>query len=103
MIGWLFVLRGANLAKLGYFEEAKACHLQALELTSHPDEVLLNIGYVLRAQRRYAEAGDAFSQANTMSKGCPEATAAIRSMEGLEEVQSRVFRAIDDAASDDGP
>src|SRR5262249_5106813 len=51
--GWAWIMRGANLAALGKFEEAEACHRKATTLDDcDQDEAYLNLGYVIRAQRR---------------------------------------------------
>ena len=52
------------LAKQGEFAEAKRCHRRAIKLeTSPPDEAYYNLGLILRAERRFAAALDAFDAA----------------------------------------
>lgn len=90
--GWMWIMRGSNLAVAGRFDEAAECHLRAAQLPGDPDEALLNLGYVRRAQGRYADAIDAFRKALEITPDYPEAKTAL---EGLGEI----FSAMELAAS----
>jgi tetratricopeptide (TPR) repeat protein len=90
--GWLWVMRGGYLAVAGRFEEAIFCHRQAAELPGNAEEAYLNIGYVLRAQGKYAEAIKAFQKALELTPDYPEA---VRALGGLTDI----FNAIDFASS----
>lgn len=82
--GWIWIMRGANLAILGHCDAAASCHERATQLEGGDrDEAFLNLGYVRRAQRRYAEAADAFRKAIDLSPGYTEAIAAL---DGLGDV-----------------
>ena len=57
-------MRGANLAVLEHFDEALECHEHAVQFEEdNKDEAYLNLGAVLRAQRKYREAAEAFKRA----------------------------------------
>jgi tetratricopeptide (TPR) repeat protein len=58
------VLLGGALAKKGDLAEAKRCHRRAARLaTENPDEAYLNLGLILRAERRYEQAIACFDRA----------------------------------------
>jgi tetratricopeptide (TPR) repeat protein len=58
------VFLGALLSKKGDFAAAEACLRTAIKCSEGPvDEALLNLGLVLRAQERYAEALACFEEA----------------------------------------
>ena len=79
------VLRGGNFAVWEKFDQAAACHREAIELHDrNEDEAHLNMGYVLRAQRDYVGAEGEFREALTISPDYPEALSALASLEGVE-------------------
>lgn len=83
---WLWILRGGNLARMTQLTPAEACHRKAASLGGYEeDEAYLNLGLVLRAQGRYAEAADAFRRALDLSPDYPEASEALRSLDGIED------------------
>ena len=91
--GWLWIMRGANLASATHLSAAEECHRHAITCDeSHfdRDEAYLNLGYVLRAQGRYAEAAAAFQAALTLTPDYPEAATALSSLTGIEEAISKV-------------
>ena len=79
--GWMWILRGANLAGCEDFVGASECHETATKCEGDRDEAYYNWGAVLRAQGKYAEAAEAFNRALEIS---PEYTVA---QEGLESVR----------------
>jgi tetratricopeptide (TPR) repeat protein len=81
--GWVWILRGANLAVAGEFGEAEASHRRATELEGYRDEAYLNLGLVLRAQRRYHEAASAFEQSLSL---CPDYVEAREALDGLSGI-----------------
>lgn len=84
--GWSWVLRGINHARSGMLQAAEACHRRAATLSDvDRDEALLNLGYVLRAQGRYAEAAAVFREAVTLDPHREVNIAAARSLDGIEE------------------
>jgi tetratricopeptide (TPR) repeat protein len=86
-VGWLWILRGCNLAAWGRYAEAETCHRKAMEMECGDcdnDEAWLNIGLVLRAQGRYAEAIDALKKSLVINSDCKTAQEALRSMEGID-------------------
>jgi tetratricopeptide (TPR) repeat protein len=83
--GWIWIARGANLAVAGQFSEAEQCHRRAAEFEDYRDEAQLNLGYVLRAQRRYHEAVLAFGEALSITPDYPEAREALEGLSGMEE------------------
>lgn len=89
--GYLWIMRGAALASAGRLAEAEACHRKASTLDDvDRDEALLNLGYVLRAQCRYAEAAAAFGQAVALDSECQQNRDGVASLQGISEVLDRV-------------
>jgi len=83
--GWVWFMRGANLASLEKFQLAEQCHRHA---TTHDDdrhEAYLNLGYVLRAQRKYTEAAEAFQSALAIKADYKEAEEGLNSMTNVQE------------------
>jgi tetratricopeptide (TPR) repeat protein len=94
---WAWIMRGANLAAMGKFEEAEACHRKATTLNDcDQDEAYLNLGYIARAQRRYVEAEDAFRKALEISPEYPKAIEGLRSLEGLNEALDTINKLLTD-------
>ncbi|MGN6369453.1 MAG: tetratricopeptide repeat protein [Phycisphaerae bacterium] len=90
--GWLWIMRGANLAADTQLSPAEKCHRHAL--TFHDeyvdrDEAFLNLGYVLRAQGRYAEASDAFKSALAITPDDTDAAEALHSLDGIKEALAK--------------
>jgi tetratricopeptide (TPR) repeat protein len=74
-----FVMFGAFLASRGRHAEAEQVHREAVRCEEGPiDEAWLNLGFVLRATRRYDEAAFCFRQALRLDPNYDEATAALR-------------------------
>jgi protein O-GlcNAc transferase len=84
--GWVWILRGGNLARTNQLAAAEECHRHALTLsdTDH-DEAWLNIGLVLRAAGKYTDAIDAFKKALELTPDYPEAREALDSLNGITE------------------
>jgi len=55
-----YIFKGAALAKLGKYEEAKKEHLKATKLEGNPEEAFTNLGLILRAELKLGEAQAAF-------------------------------------------
>jgi tetratricopeptide (TPR) repeat protein len=88
-LGWLWILRGANLARLGNYELAEECHCKATTLEDvHGDEAWLNLGLVLRAQGKYEDASSALRKSLELDSTCSAAEEALNSMEGIETAVS---------------
>jgi tetratricopeptide (TPR) repeat protein len=84
--GWFWVIRGTNLAAMGQFQQAEACHRKALRCKdADAGEAYLNLGYVLRAQGRYMEAVDAFEACLRAAPGNADAGEAIDTLAGVRE------------------
>jgi superkiller protein 3 len=81
--GWIWILRGANLAVAGRFDEAIFCHRQATLLPGDRDEAYLNLGYVLRAKCEYSEAIECFQAALELTPDYAEAKTAL---DGLADI-----------------
>ncbi len=80
----VWVLRGGNFAGWEKFDEAAACHREAIELHDrNEEEAHLNLGLVLRTQRDYVGAAAEFHQALAISPDYPEATESLASLEGV--------------------
>ncbi|MBA3311841.1 MAG: tetratricopeptide repeat protein [Planctomycetota bacterium] len=78
--GYLFL--GAMLAKQGRLIEAEEIHRRATECTSGCiDEAYLNLGFVLRAQERFAEAADCFRETLRIDPEDKPAKRALRDVE----------------------
>jgi hypothetical protein len=61
------------------------CHRTALTLSDvDVDEAWLNVGLVLRAQGRYAEATEALHKCIGLDSKCADAHESLDSMEGIE-------------------
>ena len=81
--GWIWIMRGANLAVAGRFDEAIFCHRQAALLPDVRDEAYLNLGYVLRAKREYAEAIECIRKALELTPDYTEAKQALAGLTGI--------------------
>jgi tetratricopeptide (TPR) repeat protein len=58
------VFLGGVLAKQGRYRDSKRCHRRAIRLATHnPDEAYLNLGLILRAERKYERAIECFERA----------------------------------------
>lgn len=89
--GYVWILRGAALASAGRLAEAEACHRKAATLDDvDTDEALVNLGYVLRAQRRYAEATEAFDQALALDPESADNREAAKSLQGIQGLLERL-------------
>jgi tetratricopeptide (TPR) repeat protein len=89
--GYVWILRGAALAAAGKLAEAEACHRKAVTLDDVDiDEALLNLGYVLRAQGRYAEAIESFDQAFALDSTCADNREAVKSLDGIPLLLERL-------------
>ena len=76
------IFLGGMLAKLGRFEEAEAEHRAATQCAEGDiDEAYLNLGFVLRAQARFAEAAACFRTAIHIDPGYKAARRALRDVE----------------------
>ncbi len=85
-LGWLWILRGANLAVMEQYEEALACHRRAILAEDvDEDEAYLNLGLVLRAMGRYEEATEAFRRALEINPAYADAKTAF---EGLQNIRA---------------
>ena len=95
--GWVWILRGANLARLNQLEAALDCHAHALTLgdVDH-DEAHLNVGLIRRAQGRYSEAAAAFGAALAVT---PDYAAAADALASVDEI----FEAVRMAAMTPSP
>jgi tetratricopeptide (TPR) repeat protein len=83
--GYLWIFRGSNFARQCQLRAAEECHRKAAALDHvDVDEAYLNLGYVLRAQGRYVEAGAAFRRALELCPDYPEAAEGMQSLEGVE-------------------
>lgn len=80
------ILLGAVLAEKGDLVGAEAAHRQAIRCASDDlDEAYMNLGLVLRAKERYAEALDAFDKAIQLSPDYDEAKVAKGDVEKVIE------------------
>ncbi len=89
--GWVWILRGGNLALLGNYELAEFCHRQATTLVDvHADEAWLNLGLVLRAQGKYSAAKRALKKSLRLDSCCADTRKALKSLRGIEEALETV-------------
>ncbi len=89
--GWVWLLRGVNVMKLGKYEDARYCMNRALEFGDvDRSEVFLNNGLILRAMEKYEEAKSAFQTALEEDENYQEAR---KCLEGLNEL-SKIFELI---------
>ena len=84
--GWFWIVRGANLAAVSQLTSAERCLRRALTCDGvDAAEAQLNLGYVLRAAGRYAEAAAAFTAVLTASPTDPDAVAASATLDGVAD------------------
>ncbi|NQT13473.1 MAG: tetratricopeptide repeat protein [Planctomycetes bacterium] len=83
--GWVWFMRGANLASLEKFQLAEQCHRRAITHDDDRHEAYLNLGYVLRAQRKYTEAAEVFHSALANKADYKEAQEGLNSLTKVEE------------------
>lgn len=89
-IGWVWILRGANLAIMGEYEKALDCYQKALNLEDiDRDEVFLNMGLVLRAMKKYNEAILAFQEALKINPTYQEAQWNLEGLFDIEETSQK--------------
>ena len=95
--GWVWILRGANAVDRGDFAKAERCYRNSMDRENVPlDEAYLNLGLVLRAQRRYAEAAAALQRAIELDPSCQSAAKALTSLEGVEDAIARAAQVPDE-------
>ena len=84
--GWVWSLRGANLSRAESYRLAKSC-LETAFITEDvdKDEVLLNLGLIERAQRRYEEARKYANDALAIDPNYDGAKRLLQSLVGIEE------------------
>jgi tetratricopeptide (TPR) repeat protein len=84
--GWVWSLRGANLYRAESYRLAKSC-LETAFITEDvdKDEVLLNLGLLERAQRRYEEARKYANDALAIDPNYDSAKRLLQSLVGIEE------------------
>jgi tetratricopeptide (TPR) repeat protein len=83
---WVWIFRGCNLARMNQLAAAEDCQRHALTLPDcDHDEAWLNIGYIMRARGKYAEAIEAFGKAIELTPNYPEAIEGLRGLEGVED------------------
>jgi tetratricopeptide (TPR) repeat protein len=84
--GWVWSLRGANLSHAESYRLAKSC-LETAFITEDvdKDEVLLNLGLIERAQRRYEEARKYANDALAIDPNYDQAKRLLQSLVGIEE------------------
>lgn len=75
---------GQILAKQGKFKEAEECYLRAIECTDGCiDEAYLNLGFVVRAQERFADALEYFEKALQLDPEYEKAKMALKDMKAV--------------------
>ncbi|MCL1792132.1 MAG: tetratricopeptide repeat protein [Peptococcaceae bacterium] len=85
-VGWIWLIRGINLAVLGEFKDSIECFEKVIQTQAdEKDEALLNLGLVYRAMGKYNEAMDCFRQALDINASYKEAQNALRSLDGIHE------------------
>ncbi|WP_455388920.1 tetratricopeptide repeat protein [Petrachloros mirabilis] len=83
--GWLWILRGANLARMERFEEALDCYETAATRDEvDVDEAFLNMGKVHRAKGDYARARRCFEKALEIDPDYSQAREALDSLKDIE-------------------
>jgi tetratricopeptide (TPR) repeat protein len=84
--GWEWIMRGANLANWGRFDEAARCQRNALEIGDcDRDEAFLNLGFVKRATGDYVGAENAFREALAITPEYPHAIEALETLQGVRD------------------
>jgi tetratricopeptide (TPR) repeat protein len=91
--GWVWIMRGANLARAGQFRAAEEAHRRAL---AHPDadrdEAYLNLALLARAQGRYDEAVALLNEALKVTPDYPEVIEELAMLEGVQEAAAHAAR-----------
>lgn len=89
-----YILKGAALAKLGKYEEAKDEHLKATQLEGNPEEAFTNLGLILRAELNLGEAKAAFenslkiiSNDESVEKNLEDVTNAIELQKKINSIR----------------
>ncbi len=88
--GWLWIMRGGNLAAATQLTAAEKCHRHALTFNDEHvsrDEAFLNLGNVLRAMGRYNEAADAYQSALEIT---PDYTECLEALDSLEDIEAAI-------------
>jgi Tfp pilus assembly protein PilF len=83
-----YVLLGATLAKQGKLSQAGVMHRRAIRSRTRGDaidEAHLNLGFVLRAQRKYVDATEQFAKALDIDPRYGHAKEALRDVRGAME------------------
>ena len=90
-LGWLWMLRGANLANTRRsFKRFERCFRAAMTMSDVDiDEAYWNLGYVLRAQGQYMEAREAFEEVLRLEPKDRDAKKGLRSLKGIEEAMTK--------------
>jgi tetratricopeptide (TPR) repeat protein len=84
--GWIWLLRGINLGKLGKYEEALDCIETASRFEDvDQSEISLNRGLIMRAIGKYEDAKNAFQEAILKSTEYEEAKRCLRGLEGISQ------------------
>ena len=85
-----YVFLGAVLAKAGRLSEAEEAHRAATEcIEGCIDEAYLNLGFILRARQRFAEAAECFRKALEITPDYKPAKAALRDVERCLRLSQR--------------
>jgi tetratricopeptide (TPR) repeat protein len=81
------IFLGALLAQAGRLDEAEAVHRRATRCRKGAiDEAFLNLGFVLRARRRYAKARKCFERALVLDPKYKEARKALSDVEHVLQI-----------------
>lgn len=91
--GWVWIMRGGNLARAGQFAAAEECHRRALtHADADPDEAHLNLALLFRAQGRYDDAVASLHEALRITPDYPDAIEVLASLDGIQEAAARAAR-----------
>ena len=92
-VGWIWVMRGINLAILSEFEESAKCFKTVIQSqTEERDEAFVYLGRVYRAMGRYKEAIDCFQQALAINALHKEAKGMLIGIEGINETLNMIHK-----------
>ena len=89
-LGWMWIFRGTNFAKMCEFGGALECFHESLKKDDvDKEESYLNIGCVLRAMGKYSEAIEAFQKALEIDPHYCEAQSALKGLQGIQDTRER--------------
>ncbi len=90
-LGWIWVLRGANIVNIGKLKNAEKYYRKAIKMKNVDlDEAHLNLGYALRAQGKYTEAKKETTKALKIDPKNKDTKDLINSLQDIQKTINKV-------------